>query len=81
MNMINGEVDKRQAQAKEIAGLAEHLIELATTWGFVVTIKQAPKEPLAMGNYLSEVEVRDDGATYKRMMIEAKAQAEAGGGV
>lgn len=47
-----------QSVQEHIQALAENLVKLADHFGFVVTIEQVPKQPLAMGNYTSIASIR-----------------------
>lgn len=44
---------------------AKLLTDLASSYGFVLTISTSPKQPLAMGNYKYECELRVSHDVYR----------------
>ena len=60
MNLLDTSPDR--IRAKEIQAVqmhAQQLVDYARSHGLVVTIDLKPQPPLAMGNYLPVIEIRE----------------------
>ena len=57
-----------------IRGKAEVLVAEAATYGVVLTIRQKPLQPLAMGNYETVVKVRPSRERYGVILTHGEKQ-------
>lgn len=65
--MTAEQLQNMETVAHRIATAARALSELANLAGLVLTIEARPKQPLAMGNYAIEVDVRPSHEAYRRL--------------
>lgn len=63
--MRHGGKEHTQAIGEQIAKAAVALSTLAQLNGFIVTINTSPLQPLAMGNYQIDIEIRPSHQAYR----------------
>ncbi|MDR6453937.1 hypothetical protein [Variovorax paradoxus] len=60
MNLLDTSIDRSRAkEAQAVQMHAQQLVDYARQHNLVVTITLAPQPPLAMGNYVPIIEIRE----------------------
>lgn len=62
-----------------LGNAAEELVTYAAKLGYTITIEQAPKQPLAIGNSVSRIDVRMSHAHYRHVEKVQEGSAIVGG--